>query len=116
MSSTTLSSRVLCAALFTLLAWALNPHTTQAQLPDYLPTEGLVGWWPFNGNANDESGNGTDGVVTGATLTTDRFGSVNSAYNFNGTSDFISIPDNNSLDLTNQYTLTVVLPQFPTIG
>jgi hypothetical protein len=27
-------------------------------LPDYLPTNGLVGWWPFNGNANDESGNG----------------------------------------------------------
>ena len=94
------------AAVFTLLAWAANPFTAHAQLPDYLPTEGLVGWWPFNGNANDESGNGNDGVVTGATLTTDRFGSVNSAYNFNGTSDFISIPDNNSLDLTNQYTLT----------
>jgi hypothetical protein len=27
-------------------------------VPNYVPTNGLVGWWPFNGNANDESGNG----------------------------------------------------------
>ena len=26
-----------------------------AQVPSYVPTSGLVGWWPFNGNANDES-------------------------------------------------------------
>ena len=33
------------------------------------PTNGLVAWYPFNGNANDESGNGMNGNVTGATLT-----------------------------------------------
>ena len=27
-----------------------------AQVPSYVPVNGLVGWWPFNGNANDESG------------------------------------------------------------
>jgi hypothetical protein len=43
-----------------------------------------VGWWPFNGNANDESGNGNNGAVNGATLTADRFGSANSAYEFYG--------------------------------
>jgi hypothetical protein len=43
---------------------------------------GLEGWWPFNGNANDISGNGRNGSVTGATLTTDRFGNPNSAYLF----------------------------------
>lgn len=53
-------------------------------------TTGLVGYWPFNGNANDESGNGNNGTVNGATLTTDRFGNVNSAYSFNGISNFIS--------------------------
>jgi len=42
----------------------------------------LVGWWPFNGNANDESGNGNNGTVNGATLATDRFGNVNQAYGF----------------------------------
>jgi hypothetical protein len=51
-----------------------------AQVPNYVPTNGLVGWWPFNGNANDESGNGNNGTVNGATLTTDRFGNANNAY------------------------------------
>ena len=40
-------------------------------VPSYLPTTGLVGWWPFNGNAIDESINTNDGTVSGATLTTD---------------------------------------------
>lgn len=61
-----------------------------AQVPAYLPTNGLVGWWPFGGDANDYSGNNHNGVVNGATLTTDRFGSVNCAYSFNGSSNFIS--------------------------
>ncbi|MFM8685494.1 MAG: hypothetical protein ACKODJ_02965, partial [Bacteroidota bacterium] len=50
---------------------------------------GLVGYWPFIGNANDESGNGNHGIVNGATLTSDRFGNQNSAYDFDG-NDFIS--------------------------
>ena len=54
-----------------------------------IPTDSLVGYWPFNGNANDESGNGNDGTVYGATLTVDRFGNVNSAYSFDGTNDYI---------------------------
>ena len=60
-----------------------------AQTPYYIPTNGLVGWWPFNGNANDQSGNGNNGTVNGATLTTDRFGNSNSAYNFDGVDDYI---------------------------
>jgi gliding motility-associated-like protein len=51
---------------------------------------GLVGRWSFCGNANDESGNGNNGVVTGATLSTDRFGNANSAYHFDG-NDFIKV-------------------------
>ena len=43
---------------------------------------GLLGYWPFNGNANDESGNGNNGTVNGANLTTDRFGRPNSSYQF----------------------------------
>ena len=42
----------------------------------------MVAYYPFNGNANDETGNGFDGLVQGATLTTDRFGNPNSAYSF----------------------------------
>ncbi len=52
------------------------------QVPNYVPTNGLVGYWPFNGNANDESGNGNNGTNNGATLTADRFGNANSAYGF----------------------------------
>ena len=48
---------------------------------------GLVAHYPFNGNANDESGNGNDGTVNGATLTTDRFGNANKAYSFDGVSN-----------------------------
>jgi hypothetical protein len=94
--------------------------TTMAQVPNYVPTNGLVGWWPFTGNANDESGNSNNGTVNGATLTTDRFGNTNTAYSFDGVNDFISIPDNNSLDFTTTYTISVWVqipdystPQFP---
>ncbi|MBN1509809.1 MAG: LamG domain-containing protein [Sedimentisphaerales bacterium] len=56
-----------------------------------LPSDGLVAWWPFQGNANDASGNGHDGVVYGATLTQDRSGNPDSAYQFDGTNDYIDI-------------------------
>jgi hypothetical protein len=49
----------------------------------------LILYHPFNGNANDESENGNDGTVVGATLTTDRFGNANSAYSFDGKDDYI---------------------------
>jgi len=62
-----------------------------AQVPSYVPTNGLVGYWPFNGNANDESGNGNDGINSGATLTTDRFSNPNSAYIFDGVNDKIEM-------------------------
>ena len=60
------------------------------------PTEGLVAWYPFNGNAEDASGNGNDGDInegtdSEATLTTDRFGNDNSAYSFDGVDDFVAL-------------------------
>lgn len=53
--------------------------------------DGLVAYYPFNGNADDESGNGNDGTVVGATLTTDRLGNPNSAYSFDGNDDYIDL-------------------------
>jgi hypothetical protein len=47
-------------------------------------TNGLIAYYPFNGNANDAAGNGNNGTVNGLTLTTDRFGNLNSAYAFPG--------------------------------
>jgi hypothetical protein len=95
---------VLACALCTLLVLP-----AAAQVPSYVPTDGLVGWWPFNGNANDESGNGNDGVVNGATLTEDRFGNSESAYSFNGSTNISvsSFPVNTqSITLTGFYNNT----------
>ncbi len=74
-----------------LIVVAIMRLTTESlgQVPSYVPSDGLVGWWPFNGNANDESGNGNDGTVNGAILTTDRNGNANSAYSFDGVSNYI---------------------------
>ena len=52
-------------------------------------TDGLVAYYDFNGDANDIIG-GNNGVVTGATLTTDRFSNTNRSYSFNGSSSNIS--------------------------
>jgi hypothetical protein len=54
-------------------------------------TNGLVAYYPFNGNAHDETGNGNNGSVSGAILVRDRFGNENSAYGFNGTNSYIQV-------------------------
>jgi hypothetical protein len=64
----------------------------------------LVGYWPFNGNANDESNGGKNGTISGAVLTTDRFGVANKAYDFNGTNAFISVPG--AFPITNDFTIS----------
>ena len=74
--------------LFAILGFA---NFTMAQLPGYVPASGLVAFYPFNGNANDVSGNGKNGTNNGATLTTDRFSNPNSAYGFNGTSNYLNM-------------------------
>jgi hypothetical protein len=91
-----LKSILLTAAATISLATA-----TMAQVPSYVPTNGLIGYWPLNSNAIDASGNGNNGAVNGATLTTDRNGNANSAYNFNGTNSRIDINDNAALRLSN---------------
>ena len=87
------------AMVFTVNAMAQN-------IPSYLPKDGLVGYWPFNGNANDESGNGNNGTVNGATLTADRNGVANSAYSFD--KSFIDVGNNPNLSITNSgFTVSV---------
>lgn len=93
--------------LLTALATIGLIAATMAQVPNYVPTNGLVGWWPFNGNANDQSGNGNNGVVNGATLTTDRFGTTNSSYYFDGVSNVITIPSFSPGVIQNQYSMSI---------
>ena len=66
---------------------------------------GLVAYYPFNGNANDESGNGNNGAVSGATLTADRDGNENSAFNFDGYNDYIVI--NNPFENNIQFSISI---------
>ena len=87
--------KVFCFSFGLCAAMVLNTEVCNAQnLPAYLPANGLEAWYPFNGNANDESGNGNDGVVNGATLTSDRNGNSNSAFSFNGSNYIIGSANN----------------------
>ena len=60
--------------------------------------DGLVAYYPFDGNANDESGNGNHGIVFGALLAGDRFGNPESAYCFDGVDDRVDVESNSHLD------------------
>ncbi len=63
---------------------------------------GLIAYYPFNGNAGDATGNGHDGTpMNGVQLTTDRFGNPNSAYLFDGIDDYIEIPSDDALNPPN---------------
>jgi hypothetical protein len=62
---------------------------------------------PFNGSSTDLSGMGNNGVVTNATLTSDRFGNPNSAYQFNGLNSHISLSSFASIAPTNEITISM---------
>ncbi|MBL7224386.1 MAG: trypsin-like peptidase domain-containing protein [Candidatus Brocadiae bacterium] len=70
----------------TITAWKGNTEVGRLVHPIYIrgvqSNLGLLAFYPFNGNAEDASGNGNHATVEGPTLTTDRFGSEKGAYNF----------------------------------
>jgi hypothetical protein len=67
-------------------------YTYYQASPQSFLTNGLVAYYPFNGNANDASGNGHNGTNHGALLTANRFGETNKAYLFNsGSLSFIDV-------------------------
>jgi hypothetical protein len=92
--------------LLTVVATISLATATMAQVPNYVPSNDLVGWWPFNGNANDESGNGNNGTVNGATLTTDRNGQANKAYSFNGIANHITVSNQVTSLISNSYSVS----------
>ncbi len=71
-----------------------------------VPTNGLIAYYPFNGNANNTVGTANNGVVSGAVLANDRFGSANRAYRFND-GNRITVTNNSGLDLPNAFTFNV---------
>lgn len=83
---------------------SLLPHDAADDI-----TDGLVAYYPFNGNANDESGNGNNGTpMSSVTLTTGVGGDNNGAYLFGGKDNpgHISIPNSESLALSNAATIS----------
>ncbi|MFH1528652.1 MAG: LamG-like jellyroll fold domain-containing protein [Bacteroidota bacterium] len=81
--------------------------SVQVSVRDFSQTQSgnQILYLPFTGNANDSSGNSFNGVVSGASLFTDRFGNGTSAYYFDGVNDNISIPNNSSLNFKNAITV-----------
>ena len=62
-------------------------------------TKGLLAYFPFNGNFNDESGNGLNATAkNGAFLTTDFLGRTNQSAGFDGVNDYLIVPGNSKLN------------------
>src|SRR5687767_12900008 len=61
--------------------------------------KGLLAYYPFNGNFNDESGNGNNATAkNGAVLTSDFLGRTNKAAGFDGVNDYLIVPGSSKLD------------------
>ena len=75
-----------------------RPIPVQAAPRNVLPP-GLIAYYPFNGNANDESGHGNNGSVSGPVPTEDRFGNSGRAFQFSGNNNYIRINNSSSLEI-----------------
>lgn len=94
------SSRASCTA-------TVNSNPSISTLPTS-PTASFYLAYPFSGNANDASGNGNTGTLQSApTLTADRFNNANSAYNFNGTNQYISTANSSASPGPANFTISV---------
>jgi hypothetical protein len=83
---------------------SLAAMVTAARAQSFL-TNGLVAYYPFNGNANDASGHGINATNNTATLTADRFGNANQAYSFNGANSYMGFA-NVPTAQTNNWTIS----------
>jgi hypothetical protein len=84
---------------------ALNAN---AQVPSYVPTTGLVAWYPFNGSGNDASNHNNTLGNYGATFVADRFGTPTAAASFNGSSNWLQInAPSFTFSQTGQFTYSV---------
>jgi hypothetical protein len=95
-----------------LTTFSLVCLIAQAQFP----TNGLVAYFPFSGNAKDSSVNKTHGTTNNVTLTTDRFGKANSAYLFNGSNSYIQFPSTNVQNSRYTFSLWAYLTSMPADG
>jgi uncharacterized protein (TIGR02145 family) len=83
-----------------ILSLFLSTLVYSQSVPSYVPTNGLVGWWGFNGNAQDGSGNGNHGTVSQTSFTTNRFGVSGNSIELLTKNSYIDIPDLSSFDIS----------------
>lgn len=94
--------------IFLILIISLS-LTLNSQVPTSLPSDGLIGWWPFSNNSIDESEFFNDGFIDGAVFSDDRFNNENSSLFFDGIDDYVSIdsPQDNNLSDLNEFTISL---------
>jgi hypothetical protein len=104
----------------TITLLLLSTISAFAQVPNYVPTNGLVGWWPFNGNAEDESGGNHDGsIINGpngtCAFTTDRFSNTDRAVEYagsptwNATGARVQVSDQSFATFTGSYSVSLFI-------
>jgi hypothetical protein len=98
--------------LLILTILSLTSLVARAQFP----TNGLIAYFPFSGDAKDSSSNKTHGTTYNVSLTTDRFGKSNSAYLFNGSNSYIEFPATNVKNNRYTYSVWVYLNTLPASG
>jgi len=91
--------------IFYTIALTFMTFMTFGQIPSYVNQNGLKGWWPFNGNSNNEINSLFNGNVNGAMLANDRDGFANSAYHFNGVNNWIEI--GNIINVSQENAITI---------
>ena len=69
----------------------MAPCALLAQVPDYVPTDGLVAYWPLDGNGLDQSGSGHHLTETNIQSGSDRYGAAESAVAFNGEDSHLTL-------------------------
>jgi hypothetical protein len=84
-----------------------QPTSQPTSQPSNYASIGLIASYIFNGNADDDSGNGNHGTVHSATLSSDRFGNLNSAYSFNGVNSYIEVLNGSPFNFANEFTISM---------
>ena len=92
--------------LSSFLALALS---ASSQVPDYVPTDGLVAWYPLDGGGLDGTGLGEEAIIHGGEWVIDRFGLENGAIRLDGVDDYVEIPSSDQINFGDSQSFTVAL-------
>jgi hypothetical protein len=103
--------------LLTFIVFSFMVANSFSQVPTYVPKSNLVGWWGFNGNLNNQNGNGYDGIIRSGSngsisYSNDRFGNPNSCLKFNSNSEwnqrgpYVEILNSNNLLTNSEFSIS----------